>query len=152
MFRGTFAYRIDPKGRLPVPAPFRRALDKAGEAGLVITLHDRCLAVYGESQWGRLEQQLLSLPPFAKATSALKRRFASQAAEARLDVQGRILLPAPLRKAAGLASEVTVVGVLDRFEIWSPDAWTEALRESEGLLDDATLSSAWPSPPSTGKT
>lgn len=152
VFRGTFEYRIDPKGRLPIPAPFRRALGKSGEAGLVVTLHDRCLAVYAAAEWSRLEQQLLSLPPFAKTTQALARRLASQAADVKLDVQGRILLPPVLRRAAGLASDVTVVGVLNRFEIWAPDAWSAFLRDSEQLLDDAALNSAWPTLPSTGKT
>jgi MraZ protein len=152
VFRGTFEYRIDPKGRLPVPAPFRRALEKAGERALVVTLHDQCLAVYAETEWSRLEHQLLSLPPFAKATQALSRRLASQAADAKLDVQGRILLPPLLRRAAHLATDVTVIGVLNRFEVWAPDAWAGFLRDSETLLDDAALNAAWPAPPSTGKT
>jgi len=152
VFRGSFEHRIDPKGRLPVPAAFRRALGKSEEAALVVTLHDQCLAVYAASEWSRLEQQLLSLPPFAKSTQALSRRLASQAADAKLDVQGRILLPPMLRRAAGLASDVTVIGVLNRFEIWSPDAWAAFLRDSEQLLDDAALNAAWPAPPSTGKT
>jgi MraZ protein len=152
VFRGTFEYRIDPKGRLPVPAPFRRALEKAGETALVVTLHDQCLAVYAAAEWSRLEQQLLSLPPFAKATQALSRRLASQAADAKLDVQGRILLPPVLRRTAHLAADVIVIGVLNRFEVWAPDAWSAFLRESEKLLDDATLNAAWPAHPSTGKT
>jgi MraZ protein len=152
VFRGTFEYRIDPKGRLPVPAPFRRALEKGGEATLVVTLHDQCLAVYPSHEWGRLEQQLLSLPPFAKATQALSRRLASQAADAKLDVQGRILLSPLLRRGAGLKTDVVVIGVLNRFEVWAPDAWAAFLQESEKLLDDATLNAAWPAHPSTGKT
>lgn len=152
MFRGTFEYRIDAKGRLPVPAPFRRALEKAGQSGLVVTLHDQCLAAYPGSEWSLLEQQLLSLPPFARASQALARRFASQAADAKLDVQGRILLPPVLRRAAGLATDVTVVGVLNRFEIWAPGAWSAFLRDSETLLDDTTLGTLWSPPPSTGKT
>ena len=152
VFKGTFEYRIDAKGRLPVPAPFRRVLEDGGEMGLVVTLHDQCLAVYPSGQWSRVEQQLLSLPPFAKATQALSRRLASQAADARLDVQGRILLPPVLRRAAGLSTDVTVIGVLNRFEVWSPEAWSAFLRDSEQLLGDAALNTVWPAPPSTGKT
>jgi MraZ protein len=151
VFKGTFSYRIDPKGRLPIPAPFRRSLETTRETGLVVTMHDQCLAVYPNAEWSRLEQQLLSLPPFAKSTRALARRLASQAADVRVDVQGRILLPPALRQAAGLETDVRVIGVLDRFEIWSPDAWSRFLDDSDRLLDDAAFAAVGAIPPSTGK-
>jgi MraZ protein len=160
VFKGTFEYRIDPKGRLPVPAPFRRELERGGADAVVVTLLDQCLAAYAPAEWGRLEEKLLAMPTFAKTTKALARRLASQAADCALDVQGRILLPPSLRQAVGLERDVVVVGVLDRFEIWAPEAWTRFLSESEQLLDDASLDMAWPvppappsgTPPSTGKT
>ena len=46
MFKGTYRYRVDGKGRLPVPAAFRRALAEAGGEALVLTLLDQCLAAY----------------------------------------------------------------------------------------------------------
>jgi MraZ protein len=147
VFKGSFEHRMDPKGRLPVPAPFRRALEKAGESSVVVTLLDQCLAAYSPGEWGRLEAQLLAMPTFAKSTKALARRLASQAADCTLDVQGRILIPAPLRAAAGLTQDVMVVGVLNRFEMWAPEAWIGFLRDSEHLLDDASLDVAWPVPP-----
>ena len=49
-----------------------------------------------------------------------------------------------LRAEAGLGREAMVVGVLSRFEIWSPEAWESFVRDSERLLDDATLDFAWP--------
>jgi len=150
VFKGTFEYRMDPKGRLPVPAPFRRALERDGAATVVITLLDQCLAAYAPDQWARLEDKLLAMPTFAKTTKALARRLASQAADCALDVQGRILLPPVLRQAVGLERDVVVVGVLDRFEIWAPDAWSRFLAESEQLLDDASLDMAWPVPPAGG--
>ena len=60
VFKGTYRHRIDPKGRLPVPAVFRRAL--GGEASVVVTLLDQCLAVYPPAEWARLETQLAALP------------------------------------------------------------------------------------------
>jgi MraZ protein len=146
---------MDPKGRLPVPAPFRRVLEGSGETGVVLTLLDQCLAAYAPSEWARLEQQLLAMPAFAKTTKALMRRLASQAADCGFDVQGRILVPPALRHQVGLTQDVVVVGVLNRFELWAPDAWKGFLQESEHLLDDASLDVAWPvpstPPTSTGK-
>jgi MraZ protein len=148
VFKGTYRYKIDPKGRLPVPAAFRRALGEG--SGLVVTQLDACLALYPPDEWMRLETQLRSLPAFSKPVKALTRLLTSRAADCALDVQGRILIPPALRGAAGLVRDAVVVGVLNRVEIWAPDAWESFLRDSERLLDDASLDVQWPLLPSLG--
>jgi len=147
VFKGTYRHRIDAKGRLPVPAVFRRAL--GGEPSVVATLLDQCLAVYPPAEWHRLEGQLAALPAFSKQVKALTRLLVSRAADCEIDVQGRILLPPALREGAGLARDAVVVGVLNRFEIWAPEAWDGFVRESERLLDDVALDIQWPLPPAT---
>jgi transcriptional regulator MraZ len=146
VFKGTYRHRIDPKGRLPVPAVFRRALADAGAEAVVVTVLDQCLAAYAPAEWARLEAQLHALPAFSRPVKALTRLLTSRAADCALDVQGRILLPAHLRQAASLGAEAIVVGVLNRFEVWAPDAWDSFLRESERLLEDASLDVHWPVP------
>jgi MraZ protein len=146
VFKGTYRHRIDPKGRMPVPAAFRRTLD-AGQ--VVVTLLDQCLAVYPPSEWARLEAQLAALPAFSKPVKALTRLLASRAADCEIDVQGRVLLPLALRAAAGLDRDAVVVGVLNRFEVWSPEGWESFVRDSERLLDDVSLDIQWPPPPAT---
>jgi MraZ protein len=145
VFKGTYRHRIDAKGRLPVPAVFRRAL--RADAGVVVTFLDQCLAVYPPEEWSRLEGQLQGLPAFSKQVKALTRLLVSRAADCEIDVQGRVLLPPALREAAGLDRDAVVVGVLNRFEIWSPDSWDGFVRESERLLDDVSLDIQWPLPP-----
>jgi MraZ protein len=147
VFKGTYRHRIDAKGRLPVPAVFRRVLGR--EPAVVVTLLDQCLAVYPPGEWARLEEQLRALPAFSKQVKALTRLLLSRAAECEIDVQGRILLPPTLRASAELARDAVVVGVLNRFEIWSPDSWDGFVRESERLLDDVSLDIQWPLPPAT---
>jgi len=146
VFKGTYAHRIDPKGRLPVPATFRRALAQEGAHSVVVTSLDQCLAAYAPSAWAHLEDQLRALPAFSRQVKALTRLLMSRAADCELDVQGRILLPAPLRAGAGLEREALVVGVLNRFEVWSPERWAAFVADSEKLLDDATLDVQWPLP------
>ncbi len=156
VFKGTYRHRIDGKGRLPVPAPFRRALFADGAERVVVTVLDQCLAVYAPAEWARLEAQITSLPVFNRQVKALTRLLASRAADCDLDVQGRILVPPGLRQLAGLGREAVVIGALSRFEIWTPENWDGFLRESERLLDDVGLDIPWPlapaplSPPAEG--
>jgi MraZ protein len=152
VFKGTYRHRLDPKGRLPVPAAFRRVLEQEGDSRLVVTLLDQCLAAYPTREWAALEAQLQALPAFSKPVKALTRLLTSRAADCELDVQGRILLPAALREAASLRQEVVVVGVLSRIELWAPDAWTTFLSDAERLLDDVSMDLPWspgapPQPP-----
>jgi MraZ protein len=151
VFKGSYVHRIDAKGRLPVPAAFRRGLVQQGAGTVVVTPLDQCLAAYAPSEWTRLEDQLRTLPAFSRPVKALTRLLMSRAADCELDVQGRILLPAPLRAAAGLDREALVVGVLNRFEVWSPERWAAFLADSEKLLEDATLDVQWPLPPSPAR-
>jgi MraZ protein len=146
VFKGTYRHRIDPKGRLPVPAVFRRALAETAPV-VVVTPLDQCLAVYPPSEWLRLEDQLRALPAFSRPAKALTRLLTSRAVDCDLDVQGRILLPAALRGAAGLEREALVIGVLNRFEVWAPERWDAFVADSERLLEDATLDVQWPLPP-----
>ena len=145
MFKGTYHHRIDAKGRLPIPAVFRRSLGDQGH--VVVTLLDQCLAAYSPAEWAKLEGQLAALPAFSKPVKALTRLIASRAADCEIDVQGRILLPPALRQAAGLGRDAVVVGVLNRFEVWAPENWETFVRESERLLDDVSLDVQWPVPP-----
>ena len=147
VFKGTYQHRIDRKGRLPVPAPFRRWLAGQQTEALVLTILDQCVAAYPPSEWRKLEVQLASLPSFSRPVKALTRLLSSRAADCRLDGQGRILLPPALRAAADLDREAVVVGVLNRFEVWRPEAWERFLEDSERLLEDATLDIHWPPPP-----
>jgi transcriptional regulator MraZ len=129
-----------------VPAAFRRGLADAASF-VVVTPLDQCLAAYPPSEWSRLEEQLRTLPAFSRPAKALTRLLTSRAVDCELDVQGRILLPAPLRAAAGLDREALVIGVLNRFEVWAPERWESFVADSERLLEDATLDVQWPLPP-----
>jgi transcriptional regulator MraZ len=149
VFKGTYHHRIDLKGRLPVPAVFRRALGQ-DPAAVVVTVLDQCLAAYPPAEWSRLEEQLRALPAFSKPAKALTRLLASRAVDCPLDVQGRILLPAPMRLAVHLEREALVIGVLTRFEVWAPERWEAFVAESEQILEDATLDVQWPLVPPAG--
>ena len=115
----------------------------------MVTQLDQCLAVYAPSEWAGLEAQLAALPSFSRPVKALTRLLASRAADCEIDVQGRILLPPALRAAIALQRDAVVIGVLNRFEIWTPEAWDGFVRESERLLDDVSIDVQWPPSPAT---
>lgn len=125
--KGEFRHSIDAKGRLFLPAKLRSEL---GERFTVTRGLDKCLAIYPEAEWNVLEERIRALP-MSKARD-LQRFFFSSAFDAELDSQGRILLPAGLRKYAGLTKEVVITGVSGRAEIWDAarwDAYNDAITE-----------------------
>lgn len=120
MFMGEYNHSIDPKGRIIVPAKFRESL---GDAFVVTQGLDGCLFVYPEEEWQAFEEKLKTLPMANKDARKFVRFFLAGAAQLEVDKQGRILLPATLRKFAGLEKDCALVGVGSRVEIWDKDRW-----------------------------
>ncbi len=118
--KGEYKHSIDAKGRLAIPAKLREEL---GEHFTVTKGLDGCLAAYPEAEWEGLEQRIRSMP-MSKARD-LQRFFFSAAFDAELDSQGRILLPANLRKYAGLTKETVVIGAFNHAEIWDAEKWAQ---------------------------
>ena len=104
--KGEYRHSIDVKGRLFIPAKLREEL---GERFTVTRGLDKCLAIYPENEWNILEERIRALP-MSKARD-LQRFFFSSAFDAELDSQGRILLPAGLRKFAEITKEAVITGV-----------------------------------------
>lgn len=127
---GEYQHTVDAKGRLILPAKFREEL---GETLVFTKGLDACLFGYSLSEWSILEEKLKKLPLAKPEARAFARFFFAGAAEIGYDKQGRILLPPVLREHARLEKEVVVIGVSNRIEIWSQDAWNaynEALAPS----------------------
>jgi MraZ protein len=133
MLLGEYEHTIDDKNRLTLPARFREAF----AAGVVVTRGlDSCLYVLTPSDWQRLvEDSLRPLDPLSREARELERYFFSAAAEATLDKQGRVMIPAPLAGYAQLGRDVVVAGVRNRLEIWDRDAWRKQRDEFEGSAE-----------------
>lgn len=133
MFMGEYHHNIDEKGRMIVPAKFR---DHLGASFVVTRGLDRCLFVYPEEEWRKLEERLKSLPLTKKDARAFSRFFFSGATECELDKQGRINIAPPLREYAQLEKECVVIGVSNRVEVWSKQIWDEYVSNSEESFSD----------------
>lgn len=128
MFLGTYEPRLDEKGRLILPAKFR---DELAE-GLVITKgQEHCLYVWPLAEFGRITEQLRNAPVTSKATRDYLRVFFAGASDEKVDKQGRVTVPPPLRAYAGLRRDCVVIGANNRVEIWDAAAWQHYLAEQE---------------------
>jgi MraZ protein len=129
MFLGRYAFAVDAKGRLAIPARFRAELAD----GLVLTRSvDPCLALYPMAAWTPLAQRIDALSIADPDSRAFRRLVFAEAADLELDSQGRILLPAALRAYAGIERDAVVIGVHSFVEIWSAERW-EAQSSGAGI-------------------
>ena len=133
MFIGEYSHSVDEKGRMNVPAKFRRDLNE----GVVVTRGlDHCLFVYSRTEWEELAAKLARLPISQKKSRAFARLMLAGAWDAELDGQGRIMLPEYLRQYASISKHVTVAGLYNRLEIWDEDSWNTYKAETEEASDD----------------
>ena len=128
MFRGISNILIDTKGRLSMPSKYRDTILASAAGQIVITVDhaDKCLLIYPMDQWLKVEQALMNLPNVNRRVRNMQRLILGHAAELELDVQGRVLLPAPLREYAGIDKRVVLVGQVNKFELWDADHWQQA--------------------------
>lgn len=131
MFRGCSFHTIDPKGRFIIPARFRDVIKASGKDSVMISGMDDCLYAYPHDQWNQLEQKILHLPQKSEPMRRFQRIFIGGAYDCKCDAQGRVLIPPSLKQYAELEREVALVGVLNRFEIWSREKW----ERERGLME-----------------
>ena len=135
LFRGRYEHAIDKKGRTSLPARFRDVLASQSDQRLVVTSAlDPCLVCYPMSEWLSFEARLAELPQFDPNVAMLRRIVVSGAVECELDKMGRILVPATLRKHAGLDREALWTGMGRHVELWAKERF-ESL-QAEVLLDE----------------
>ncbi|NOY89702.1 MAG: division/cell wall cluster transcriptional repressor MraZ [Deltaproteobacteria bacterium] len=134
MFRGQYEHAIDAKGRTSLPARFREALNLGGDTRLVLTAGlDPCVVAYPMREWLAFEERLAKLPQFDASVQMIRRIYVSGAVECDLDKVGRVLVPASLRRHAGLGRQALWAGMGQNAELWSKERF-DALRSS--VLDD----------------
>ncbi|MCZ2492394.1 transcriptional regulator MraZ [Dellaglioa algida] len=133
MFMGEFKHTLDTKGRLIIPAKFREEL---GDKFVITRGMDGCLFGYTQTEWALLEDNLKTLPLTKKDSRAFVRFLYSAATECEFDKQGRINIPASLRQHADLEKKCVLVGVSNRFEVWSEDRWNSFSESASENFDE----------------
>jgi MraZ protein len=133
VFLGTYAPKLDDKGRVILPAKFRDELS----GGLVVTRgQERCLYVFTEREFENVHDKIRQAPVTNKQARDFLRVFLSGASQERPDNQHRVTIPANLREYAKLGRDLTIIGVGDRAEIWDTDTWNAHYDSTEGAYSD----------------
>jgi MraZ protein len=127
-FLGNIEARTDAKGRVFLPATFRKVLQQEGIEQLVIRkdVHEKCLVLYPETVWNEQEDALRSrLNRWNRQQQQLFRLFVSDVETLTLDGNGRFLLPRRFIEMAGIDQSVRFVGVGDTIEIWAESEYAK---------------------------
>ena len=128
MFYGEFDYKIDDKGRIPVPPKYRNYI----KDGVVLTGGaEKCITVYTLPEWRKVSDSITSSPLARSKIRKLSRALFASAFSTRVDGQGRIAIPAPLRDHAEIGEDVVIAGVSSYFEIWDKALWEEEKASSQ---------------------
>lgn len=120
MFSGEYEYKLDEKGRVPIPPKFRRDLK---EGVVLMPGVEQCINIYPLSEWKKVATTLTTGAIAPSKVRRLNRAFFATAFNLTIDGQGRIALPVPLRDYARIDDEVVVAGTNTYMELWNKEQW-----------------------------
>ncbi|MFT4179825.1 MAG: division/cell wall cluster transcriptional repressor MraZ [Thermomonas sp.] len=142
MFQGETAITIDDKGRLAIPTAYRDVVARACGNKLVLTYNPfekGCLLLYPQGEWERVRDDLMARPNSIRATQVLQRQVVASAAFLEPDGSFRVSLPASHRNTVGIEKRAVLLGMGNRFELWSEQAHRAVIQQT---LSDEDLSGA----------
>jgi len=131
MFLGEYEYKVDNKGRLPLPPKFRQEL----RGDLVLTKGlEKCIVIYPVDEWHKVADSLSSRAVASSKFRMMNRAMFGTAFSLSLDGQGRIALPSALRNRVEIGDTAIVVGANNCIEIWNPTLWNAEKNNAEEQL------------------
>ncbi len=140
MFRGNNPARVDEKGRLKVPADFKRLIDEKYGAEFYITSRDgRVAEIYPVEEWRKIEDKLAKLSNFNPSKKKFLNKVNYYGQMVEMDAQGRLLMPQILREAAGIRGDVAVYGNLTYLEVRNLEVSKQLAEEQFTTEDEKTL-------------
>lgn len=127
MFRGNANVSLDQRGRFAMPTRYREALLELSGGQLVVTIDvtQTCLLIYPKPNYQALEEKLIALDNTRPRNRDLQRKIIGFATDVELDGNGRVLVSNELREYAGLDRKATLLGQVNKLEMWSDDLWRE---------------------------
>lgn len=138
MFQGETAITVDDKGRLAIPTAYRDLVARECGNRLVLTYNPfegGCLYLYPLPVWEKVRDQVNGLPRTRKNSRLLQLKLVGAAAFVEPDASGRIPIPASQRSAVGIEKKAVLLGMGDKFELWSEQAHHAQIRQTLGDAD-----------------
>ena len=129
MFIGNYNHSVDEKGRFIMPAKYREQLD--GRCVVTKGIDGNGLYIYDMKEWENFIGRLRQLPNSRPEIRDLQRHFVTEAETVEIDKQGRCLISANLRQYAGITSEIRLMGVDNKIELWSMESWNKYNMEKQ---------------------
>jgi MraZ protein len=132
-FVGSYQHQLDEKGRVSLPASFRR--EAADQRYVLVQAFPPALTLYPDITWLEVERRLAELQAKNPAARMYVLSVMANAVEVVPDAQGRILIPVRLKEAAKLDGQVMLVGAIDKVEIWNPASFATAVQGQAGQFE-----------------
>ncbi len=152
-FVSHFTHRLDAKGRVSIPAPFRAVLARDGFDGLYVhpSLEATALDCGGHALLHEIDALLLRLSPYSEERDLFSTALLGTSEILKVDPEGRVGLTETLKTYAGIGSELTFVGQGHKFQIWEPGRFRAHLEEAKNRVREmrkrlSSLEAATPSP------
>ncbi|MDU0371350.1 division/cell wall cluster transcriptional repressor MraZ [Hymenobacter endophyticus] len=128
LLSGEYECKLDPKGRLVLPAKVKGNLPEASGNQLVLVRgFEPCLVLYPRAAWRIIHEKVMALDEFNEEYRQFQRNFFRGMTEVELDSIGRFMLPGTMRRYAGIEKEAIIVGLGNRCEIWDPTRYDDFL-------------------------
>ncbi|OFY63699.1 MAG: division/cell wall cluster transcriptional repressor MraZ [Bacteroidetes bacterium RIFCSPLOWO2_02_FULL_36_8] len=125
---GEYECKVDAKGRMSLPFKLKAKLPKESENKVILNRgFEPCLVLYSVNEWEKVYTKVAALNEFNEEDRVFQRNFGRGNSELELDNLGRIMLPKTLMKHASIESDVIVIGLGNRMEVWSPAVYEQYL-------------------------
>ena len=135
-FVSNFTNRLDSKGRVSIPAPFRAVLARDGFEGLYVhpALDAPALDAGGNRLLGEIDTFLSTLPPYSDERDQLSTALFGTSEILKVDPEGRVILTESVKAHAGIGDSVVFVGLGVKFQIWEPGRFRAHLEEARAKV------------------
>jgi len=133
-FTSEYESKLDPKGRLVLPARVKAQLPEGSNELVIRKGFEQCLIIYPMVEFKKVFSKISSLNEFNEEYRKLQRNFFSGTATVEMDAMGRFLIPRNMLQYAQLDKEVVLIGMGNKVEVWNPAIYEKHLIQDPGEL------------------
>lgn len=132
-FLGVYECTADAKGRLLLPAPFKKQLQSVLDKGFVLkrSVFQKCLEFYSIDEWNKVMEGINKLNRFNKKNMDFIRMFNAGVKSVELDTSGRLLLSKDLMEFAGISKDIVIASAVNMLEIWDKTKYEQAVNDPQ---------------------